>query len=102
MRDSVKDILGESEEIKNLITTINKTAEYDSNVLVYGESGSGKDLVVKAIHYNSARAAQPFIKLNLSSMPAENVVKELFGYEKEGQIYQGKFELVNGGTLFFR
>lgn len=100
MRDSVKDILGESEEIKNLITTINKTAEYDSNVLVYGESGSGKDLVVKAIHYNSARAAQPFIKLNLSSMPAENVVKELFGYEKDGQIYQGKFELVNGGTLF--
>lgn len=98
-------ILGESKAIKNIHDLINKALTTNINVSIYGETGTGKELVAKAIHYNSNRKSKPFVPVNVSAIPSELIESELFGHEKgafTGAAYQrkGKFEEADGGTLF--
>jgi DNA-binding NtrC family response regulator len=98
-------ILGESKVVKDLNDLINKALTTNINVSIFGETGTGKELVAKAIHYNSNRKAHSFVAVNVSAIPSELVESELFGHEKgafTGASSQriGKFEEANGGTLF--
>lgn len=82
-----------------------KALNNNISVSVYGETGTGKDLIAKALHYNSNRANHPFVAINVSAIPADLIESELFGHEKgafTGAIAQrtGKFEEANNGTLF--
>jgi len=98
-------IVGKSSAINNVFKIIGKVADSDVTVLIQGERGTGKELVAKAIHYNSIRADKPFVSLNCAAIPKELLESELFGYEKgaftganERKI--GKFEQAHGGTIF--
>ncbi len=97
-------IVGESEPIKKLKNEIQKAAPTKSRVLIFGENGTGKELVAHAIHENSPRKNKPFVKLNCAAIPKDLIESELFGYEKgafTGATTRkpGKFELADGGTL---
>jgi two-component system, NtrC family, response regulator AtoC len=103
---SFEQIIGESEPIRQLLKIARKVAESEaSSVLLQGESGTGKDLVAKAIHYASRRADSPFIAINCAAIPATLIESELFGYEKGAFTdakarKEGLFEQAEGGTLF--
>ncbi|NPB07281.1 MAG: GAF domain-containing protein [Aquificae bacterium] len=104
-RYSLRGILGKSKAIKNLVELVQKIARTDSTVLILGESGTGKSLVAKAIHYESPRRDGPFITVNCAAIPESLLEAELFGYEKGAftgaySSKKGKFELADGGTLF--
>ncbi len=104
-RYSLEGIVGRSGWIKNLATMIEKVADTDITVLITGESGTGKSLVAKAIHFMSRRREKPFITINCSAIPETLLEAELFGYEKGAftgayTSRKGKFELANGGTIF--
>src|SRR5262249_8787102 len=99
-------IVGESPAMKKMIQLAHKVAESEaSSVLLQGESGTGKDLVAKAIHYGSRRADRPFIAINCAAIPPTLIESELFGYEKgaftdaKGR-KEGLFEQAEGGTIF--
>lgn len=99
-------IIGESSAFKEMISLAKKVAASEvSCVLLQGESGTGKDLVAKAIHYSSSRAQKPFVAINCAAIPANLLESELFGYEKgaftdaKGR-KEGLFEQAEGGTLF--
>ena len=99
------NIIGQGEEIRKVLSMIERVADSDSTVLVTGDSGTGKELVAKAIHYNSPRAGKPFVPINCGAIPAELLESELFGHIKgafTGAIANrtGRFELASGGTLF--
>jgi two-component system response regulator HydG len=99
------EIIGDSPQIKEILTAVAKVAPTDSSVLIYGESGTGKELVARAVHYQSTRQAASFVKVNCGALPRELVESELFGHEKgsfTGAVRQkkGKFELAEGGTIF--
>ena len=99
------EIIGDSPQIKEILTAVAKVAPTDSSVLIYGESGTGKELVARAVHYQSTRQAASFVKVNCGALPRELVESELFGHEKgsfTGAVRQkkGKFELAAGGTIF--
>lgn len=103
--DLSKIIIGQSEPIKKTFHLIEKAAQTDINVSVTGETGTGKELVAKAIHYNSKRRNGPLVAVNLSAVPKELVESELFGHEKgafTGAATKriGRFEQANGGTIF--
>ncbi|MBQ4820428.1 sigma-54 dependent transcriptional regulator [Aquimarina sp. MMG016] len=98
-------ILGESDAIKDVFVKLKKVAPTDANVLILGENGTGKDLIAKAIHDNSNRRDQPFVKVDVGALTSTLFESELFGYKKgaftdakEDRI--GRFEAANGGTLF--
>lgn len=98
-------IIGNSEAIKGIFNLIEKASRTNITVSITGETGTGKELVAKAIHFNSPRSAKPFVAVNVAAIPAELVESELFGHEKgafTGATFQrtGKFEEANGGTLF--
>lgn len=98
-------IIGESPAIKRVFDRINKAIETNITVTVTGETGTGKELVAKAIHYNSNRKDKQFVPVNVAAIPAELIETELFGHEKgsfTGATYRriGKFEEADGGTLF--
>lgn len=98
-------ILGESPGIRNVQDLINKAAETNITVIISGETGTGKELVAKAIHYNSKRKDKPFVAVNVPAIPSELIESELFGHEKgafTGASFRriGRFEEANGGTLF--
>lgn len=98
-------LVGESQAIQNVFTTIDKVAQTDSTVLITGESGTGKELVAKAIHESSARASKPLVIVNCGAIPEELLEAELFGHVKGAftgavQTRMGRFELANGGTIF--
>lgn len=98
-------IVGNSEQIQNVLRLVERVADSDSTVLVHGESGTGKELIARAIHYNSPRSTGPFIPINCGAIPAELLESELFGHIKgafTGAIANrvGRFELADGGTLF--
>lgn len=100
-----KIIIGSSASIKKIFSLMEKAARTNINVSVTGETGTGKELVAKAIHYHSDRKKKPFVALNMAAIPAELLESELFGHEKgafTGALARknGKFEEANGGTLF--
>lgn len=102
---SFGNIIGKSSKMQNIFDLIYKVAPATASILIEGESGTGKDLVAKSIHYNSPRHEHPFIAVNCSAL-AENLLEsELFGHEKgafTGAVTtkKGRFELAEGGTIF--
>lgn len=100
-----RQIIGESPAMKKMLSLAAKVAESEvSSVLLQGESGTGKDLVAKAIHYGSQRADSPFVAVNCAALPATLIESELFGYEKGAFTdakarKEGLFEQAEGGTL---
>ncbi len=102
---NIHGIIGVSESVRNLIEVIRKVASTDSTVLITGESGTGKSLIAKAIHFLSDRRDRPFVTINCAAIPETLLEAELFGYEKGAftgatSSRKGKFELANGGTVF--
>ena len=100
-----KSIIGNSPAIKKIFDLLEKAVKSNITVSVYGETGTGKELVAKAIHYNSKRKNNPFVPINVAAIPHELLEGELFGYEKgafTGAINKriGKFEEADEGTLF--
>lgn len=98
-------IIGQSESIKGIFSKINKALKSSINVSITGETGTGKEVVAKAIHYNSPRKNKPFIAVNMAAIPKELVESEFFGHEKgaftgAAERSSGKFEQANGGTIF--
>jgi PAS domain S-box-containing protein len=105
-RDSMfEDIVGSSEALRRVLSQVTKVAPSDSTVLILGETGTGKELIARAIHKRSSRAARAFIAVNCAAIPTSLIASELFGHEKgafTGATQQrlGRFETANGGTLF--
>jgi DNA-binding NtrC family response regulator len=99
------NIIGKSKKMQEVFSLIEKVAPSNSTVVIYGGSGTGKELVAKAIHYNSPKADQPFIPFNCGTIPETLVESELFGHTKGAftgavQAKKGFFEEADGGTLF--
>lgn len=99
------NIVGKSKKMQEIFSMIEKVAPSNSTVIIYGGSGTGKELVAKAIHYHSPRADGPFIPFNCGAIPESLVESELFGHTKGAftgavQAKKGLFEEANGGTLF--
>jgi PAS domain S-box-containing protein len=100
-----EEIVGGSAPLKQVLSRISKVAPTDSSVLITGETGTGKELVARAIHRRSRRAPYPFVSLNCAAIPRDLIASELFGHEKGAftgatQRRLGRFELAAGGTLF--
>lgn len=98
-------LTGQSSSIRQVRQLIEQVADFDTNVLITGQSGTGKELVARTVHDLSERAEQPFVPINCGAIPAELLESELFGHEKgafTGAISDrvGRFELAEGGTLF--
>jgi DNA-binding NtrC family response regulator len=99
-----QNIIGRSKMMKEIFDLIQSVANARSTVMITGGSGTGKEMVARAIHYASNRAQHPFIKLNCAALPENLVEAELFGYEKGAftdakKTNRGRFELADGGTL---
>ncbi|HXI01763.1 MAG TPA: sigma 54-interacting transcriptional regulator [Candidatus Saccharimonadales bacterium] len=99
------DVVGESRAIRGVLASVSKVAGTDSTVLVTGETGTGKELIVRAIHGLSRRKDKILVKVNCAALPSGVIESELFGHEKgafTGALARkiGRFELANGGTLF--
>jgi PAS domain S-box-containing protein len=100
-----EEIVGSSRALKTVLSSIVKVAPTDSTVLITGETGTGKELIARAIHKGSQRAGQAFISVNCASIPSSLIASELFGHEKGAftgalQRHQGRFELADSGTIF--
>ena len=100
-----EEILGQSPVLLDALEKVNRVAKTDATVLITGETGTGKELIARAIHSASQRRDKPLIKVNCAALPAGLVESELFGHEKgafSGAISRrvGRFELANGGTIF--
>jgi two-component system, NtrC family, response regulator AtoC len=98
-------IIGNSPAIEKTLSMVEKAVGTNITVSIYGETGTGKEVIAKAIHYNSARKNKPFVAVNVAALPSELIESELFGYEKgafTGAAARriGKFEEADGGTLF--
>ena len=99
------EIIGQSPPMAEVLGQIEQVAPTDATVLVLGETGTGKELIARAIHNHSPRAARPLVKVNCAALPATLIESELFGHEKgafTGAATQraGRFELADGGTIF--
>jgi transcriptional regulator with GAF, ATPase, and Fis domain len=99
------EIIGESIVLKDVFKLVSKVSPTDSTVLVLGETGTGKELIARAIHNNSPRKDRPMVKVNCAALPVNLIESELFGHEKGSftgatERRLGKFELANKGTLF--
>ena len=102
---SAATIVTQHPSMQAILKTIDKAAPAHAPVLITGESGTGKELVANSIHYRSARAARPFVRVNCAALPDDLLESELFGHEKgafTGAIKErkGRFELANTGTIF--
>ena len=100
-----EEIVGTSPALQPVLTRVAKVARTDSTVLITGETGTGKELVARAIHRRSARASRAFVSVNCAAVPRELIASELFGHEKGAftgatQRRLGRFELAHGGTIF--
>ncbi|MBI1804839.1 MAG: sigma 54-interacting transcriptional regulator [Ignavibacteriae bacterium] len=98
-------IVAVSEPMKKILTTLPILARSRATVLIQGETGTGKELVARAVHYQSDRADKPFVPINCAAIPADLVESELFGHERgaftgASSSVMGKFELANRGTIF--
>lgn len=103
--DFQKSIIGQSEPLKKVFHLIKKATSTNISVIINGETGTGKEVVAKAIHYNSTRKDNAFVAVNMSAIPKELAESELFGHEKgsftgAASRHIGKFEQAKGGTLF--
>src|SRR5713101_8449018 len=105
-RDSMfEDIVGSSDSLRKVLRQVTKVAPSDSTVLILGETGTGKELIARAIHKRSNRGERAFIGVNCAAIPASLIASELFGHEKGAftgatQRRLGRFESANGGTIF--
>jgi DNA-binding NtrC family response regulator len=104
-RYSFDNIIGRSPAMQEIFATIERVAPTRATVLIAGESGTGKDLIARAIHYHSPRRDRPFVKINCTAIPENLMESELFGYEKgafTGAVTSkpGRFELADTGTVF--
>ncbi len=105
-RSGYRDVIAVSRRMRELLDFVRKVAASEaSTILIQGESGTGKDLVAKNIHYESSRAAHPFVAINCSAIPETLMEAELFGHEKGAftdakAMKKGLFEVADGGTLF--
>ena len=100
-----EEIVGESPALQTVLARVTKVAPTDSSVLVTGETGTGKELIARAIHNRSQRAARAFVSVNCAAIPTTLISSELFGHEKGAftgatQRRLGRFELAEGGTIF--
>jgi len=100
-----REIIGHSPGLESVLLEVERVAPTDSTVLVQGETGTGKELIARAIHNLSARSERPFVKINCAAIPFELLESELFGHEKgafTGAVAQkiGRFEMADTGTLF--
>jgi formate hydrogenlyase transcriptional activator len=100
-----EEIVGSSQSLRKVLEAVDKVAATDSTVLILGETGTGKELIARAIHKRSPRSSRAFIRLNCAAIPSELIASELFGHERgaftgamERRI--GRFEAADGGTLF--
>jgi PAS domain S-box-containing protein len=99
------EIVGASKALRNVLWQVSRVAPMDSTVLILGETGTGKELIARAIHRRSSRSTRPFISVNCAAIPPSLIASELFGHEKGAftsamQRHLGRFELANGGTIF--
>jgi transcriptional regulator with GAF, ATPase, and Fis domain len=100
-----EEIVGESPALQGVLARVAKVAPTDSTVLVTGETGTGKELIARAIHKRSQRAARAFVSVNCAAIPSSLIASELFGHEKGAftgatQRRLGRFELAEAGTIF--
>ena len=100
------NIIGRTPAMQEVFSLIKRVSKTDANILILGESGTGKELVARAIHYSSLRADKPFIPIDCTTIPAELMESELFGYEKGAftcavERKLGLIEMAQGGTTFF-
>jgi PAS domain S-box-containing protein len=100
-----EEIVGSSEALRKVLAQVAKVAPTDSTVLILGETGTGKELIARAIHKRSKRSARAFIRVNCAAIPSSLIASELFGHEKGAftgalQRRLGRFELAEGGTIF--
>jgi PAS domain S-box-containing protein len=100
-----EEIVGESPALQSLLARVTRVAPSDSTVLITGETGTGKELIARAIHKRSPRASRAFVNVNCAAIPASLIASELFGHEKGSftgalQRRLGRFELADGGTIF--
>ncbi len=100
-----EEIVGASKALKTTLSHVSKVAPTDATVLVTGETGTGKELIARAIHKHSRRAGRAFVSVNCAAIPPSLIASELFGHEKgafTGAVQQrrGRFELAHGGTIF--
>ncbi|MBT5154500.1 MAG: sigma-54-dependent Fis family transcriptional regulator [Gammaproteobacteria bacterium] len=105
MLDNTTRLLGQSKLMSEVRNLVEKVAASEANVLILGETGTGKELVARSIHENSDRKNGPFVPINCGAIPAELLESELFGHEKGAftgavSARKGRFELAEGGTLF--
>jgi formate hydrogenlyase transcriptional activator len=103
--DKFEDIIGRSDSLRAVLDQVKIVAPTNSTVLVLGETGTGKELIARAIHNQSARRDKPFVRVNCAAIPSGLLESELFGHERgafTGAIARkiGRFELANGGTIF--
>jgi transcriptional regulator with GAF, ATPase, and Fis domain len=103
--DRFQGIIGNSPALEFALAEVERVAPTDSTVLILGETGTGKELIARAVHNISARCSRPFVKLNCSAIPFDLLESELFGHEKgafTGAVAQkiGRFEMADTGTLF--
>jgi len=104
-KKTASNIIGNSAELQRVINLANKAAMSDSNILVEGETGTGKELLAEYIHKHSARIDKPFVVINCASLPDQLIESELFGHERGAftdakSTKQGLVEIAHGGTLF--
>jgi len=100
-----EEIVGTSPPLRTVLSHVSKVAPTDSTVLIAGETGTGKELIARAIHTRSPRSARAFVAVNCAAIPSSLIASELFGHEKGAftgalQRRQGRFELADGGTIF--
>ena len=100
-----EEIVGESTALRNVLALVAKVAPTDSTVLITGETGTGKELIARAIHKRSQRSSRAFVSVNCAAIPTSLIASELFGHEKGAftgalQRRLGRFELAEGGTIF--
>ena len=100
-----EEVVGASPALQTVLSAVSKVAPTDSTVLLTGQTGTGKELIARAIHRKSERAARAFISVNCAAIPQSLMASELFGHEKGAftgalQRHLGKFELSEGGTIF--
>ena len=105
LENNFNEVIGQSDEIKYTLFKVEQVAPTDATVLILGETGTVKELIARAIHKASPRAARPLVKINCATLPANLIESELFGHERgaftgANALKVGRFEVANGATLF--